>query len=160
MLTIPLSNLSSSRTSSPPLPDCTVIVAVLIPVLLRRLWSKDLEQAAADPVDEEGGEGEEGDRLLNSNREDDEEREVGGWNSSASGGGRERPFRLDSDSEEDEGSDGEEERGKGKARAAVVEGSQGEWEESSLDRRGTLGAVQQTGDMTKASKLLGVTVGR
>lgn len=105
--------------------------------------------------------GEEGDRLLSSNREDDEEREVGGW-SSSSGGGAERPFRLDSDSE-DGGSDGEEEReakGKGKANVMAVEGSQGEWEDSSLDRRGGFGAGQQTGDMSKASKLLGVNVGR
>lgn len=136
-----------------------IIVAVLIPVALRRMWKKDLEEAAEDPVEPTSGRVSlsiDRDPLLGSGSispgtstidipsskyADDEERNAGGW-----GRGRreDKPFKLDDSSDE---SDGEDDR-KGKS---APEGSQGEWERSSLDR-------SRGGDMAKASRVLGVTV--
>lgn len=118
----------------------TVIVAVLIPVALRRMWKKDLEQAAVDDVgDEEGLLAPEEDLPSSGARrayhDEDEERAVG----------RERAFRLDSDSASEDEDEGEGE-----------EGSQGAWQES----RGAAGGSGGGGDMNKASRLLGVTVGK
>ena len=146
-----------------------IVVAVLVPVALRRMWKKDLEQAAEDPADEAA----EGRVSLSIDRDpllgglgtssslspaastldlspsggkyvDDEERNAGGWGNGHAKGEEARPFRLDSSDDED--SEGEAEL-KGKSKAP--EGSQGEWNESSLDR-----------SRAKASKVLGVNVGR
>lgn len=104
------------------------------------MWKKDLEQAAVDVGEDEEGllaapasSAEEDLPSSGAGRtyhDEDEERAVG----------RGRAFRLDDSSDE-----GEEEE---------EEGSQGAWQES----RGAAGGG--AGDMSKASRLLGVTVGK
>lgn len=136
-----------------------IIVAVLVPVVLRRVYSKDLEQAAEDPADENGPAATRQSISLEPDEDDDPEGRRRGEadsllprrqvNTNQDRSGALRPFRLDSPgSSEDE--DDEVGLGGDASAAGVASGSR------QPDR--AWASVGQAGNLDKASKLLGVKV--
>ncbi|KAK4047316.1 hypothetical protein OIV83_005494 [Microbotryomycetes sp. JL201] len=118
-----------------------IIVAVLIPVMLRRLYRKDLEQAAQDPVDEDEGTATANEPLLPSSTSDIAIRPPPGSDRGRRPSAKaERPFTLLSESSDES----DEEQDPHPSTREVA--------------RPLSPAIGRGGNVDKASQLLGVQV--